>query len=79
MLLGDIGKLRSAIIDVEGSSTSINELVGREPVVSTKAPWKRFYKKSEPMRVEGTGGVLSEAGIEMLDVFRKMVASEVEI
>ena len=28
LLLGDIGELRSAIIDVGGSSTSINELTG---------------------------------------------------
>ena len=78
LLLGDIGELHSAIIDAGGSSTSIGELTGWGRVVCTDAPWKRFHKDSKVMRELGSGGVLSEAGREMLERFRDMVASEVE-
>ena len=78
LLLGDIGELRSALIDVGGTSTSISEMTGWERVVSTEAPWRRFHKKSEPMRVEGTGGVLSEDGRKMQEAFRDIVEVEVK-
>ena len=52
------------------------DLEGWKPVISTDIPWKRFYKKGEPMREKGTGGVLSEDGANMLVDFRKIVDSE---
>ena len=55
------------------------ELEGWEGFFSTEAPWRRFLKKSEPMRKEGTGGLLSKAGTEMLKAFREMVVSEADI
>jgi len=76
LLLGDIGELRSGIVDSDGRRTSIMDLEGWKPVISTDIPWKRFYKKGEPMREKGTGGVLSEDGANMLVDFRKIVDSE---
>ena len=79
LLLGDIGELCSGIMDVDGRRTRIMELEGWEGFFSTEAPWRRFLKKSEPMRKEGTGGLLSKAGAEMLKEFREMVVSEADI
>jgi len=76
LLLGDVGDLRSGLVDSDGGVTSIADLKGWRPVIATEVPWKRFFKKSEPMRSKGTGGVLSEEGASMLDDFREMVDSE---
>ena len=78
LLLGDIGELRSALVDVGGTSTSISDLTGWEPVVSADAPFKRFFQMSECMRVKETGEVLSEEGREAQKVLREMVELEVE-
>ena len=76
LLLGDVGELHSGLVDTDGSSTSIADLEGWKPVIATDIPWRRFYKKSEPMRAKGTGGVLSEDGANMLGDFRDMVDLE---
>ena len=76
LLLGDVGDLHSGLVDSDGGSTSIADLKGWKPVITAEIPWRRFFKKSEPMRAKGTGGVLSENGAQMLGDFRDMVDSE---
>ena len=76
LLLGDVGELHSGLVDADGSSTSIADLEGWKPVISTDIPWKRFLKKGADMMKSETGGGLSEAGAEMLTEFRKIVDAE---
>ena len=76
LLLGDIGELWSGMVDADERRTSIMDLEGWKPVISTDIPWKRFLKKGADMMKSETGGGFSEAGAEMLTEFRKIVDAE---